>query len=504
MDIAFFHDMFPGQVASRLGQVSGAVQRELVLAVDMVPRFAIQFVGSAALLGALAWPLAIPVVAWIAANILLAVKAMPIYAKRSAGVAKTSSKSVGAMADIYGNIQTVKLFAAEDSEAGAIRTVIADAINAQHTESRAFIVTDQIVYVLNAMLTVAALGIGIWGLTASVITVGDFVAAIAIVRNLSGSSGAFIGLGQSFSRSIGTIRDALPILSTEPAVVDRPGASALQVVRGGIDFEDVGFFYRQNQPVIEDLSLHIAPGEKLGLVGLSGAGKTTLTNLLLRLYDVTNGTIAIDGHDIAGVTQASLRAQIGVITQDVAMFNRSILDNIRYGKPDASREAVIAAARLAEADAFISGLTDSEGRIGYDAFVGDRGVKLSGGQRQRVAIARVLLKDAPILVLDEATSALDSEAEAAIQDNLERLMAGKTVLAIAHRLSTVRHMDRIAVLEKGRIVELDTPENLIAAGGLFARLWQRQTGGFLPERDEADAMQDAGPVRQRRLREQNG
>jgi ATP-binding cassette subfamily B multidrug efflux pump len=280
------------------------------------------------------------------------------------------------------------------------------------------------------------------------------------------------------------VQDGMNTLSRRQAVVDRPGAQALAVPHGEVQFEHVRFGYAPGHPVIDDLTLHIRPGEKIGLVGRSGAGKSTVVNLLLRFHDLQGGRITIDGQDIAGVTQVSLREQVGMVTQDNSLLHRSVRDNIVYGRPDASDDAMIAAARRAEAHEFIVDLTDPKGRRGYDAHVGERGVKLSGGQRQRIAIARVMLKDAPILLLDEATSALDSEVEAAIQQSLYRLMEGKTVVAIAHRLSTIAAMDRLVVLDRGRIVEQGDHRSLLARGGLYARLWAHQSGGFLGE--EAD------------------
>jgi ATP-binding cassette subfamily B multidrug efflux pump len=278
---------------------------------------------------------------------------------------------------------------------------------------------------------------------------------------------------------IGTVQDGITTISQPLTVQDRDDATALQVTRGGVHFDHIHFHYGKTGGVIAGLDLVVKPGEKIGLVGPSGAGKSTLVNVLLRLYDLESGQIRIDGQDIASVTQESLRRQIGVVTQDTSLLHRSIRDNLLYGRPDATDAQLRAAVAKARAEAFIDTLRDGEGRQGYDAHVGERGVKLSGGQRQRIAIARVLLKDAPILVLDEATSALDSEVEAAIQDNLDELMAGKTVIAIAHRLSTIARMDRLVVMDQGRIVETGTHAELIAAGGLYARLWARQTGGFV-------------------------
>ena len=478
-DVAFFEDVFAGQVASRIGQVVGAVQRQMMVAMQIVPRTVIQFAGSFALLAVLAWPLAIPVLVWIVANALVAWVAVPIYAARSKKVAAATSRTTGAMTDVYSNIAMVKLFAAEVSEAGAIRRVIGETVDTQHAENRAYIVTDTGVQFGNALLLVSLFAIGLWGLVAGSVTVGEFVAAMTVSRQLAGSSHAFIGLGQSVSRAWGTIADAMPIITTRPTVTDRPGAPDLAVRRGHVAFEDVRFGYATSDTVIDGLSLAVAPGEKVGLVGLSGAGKSTLVSLLMRLRDVDGGAVLIDGQDVRAVTQRSLRESVAVVTQDVGLLHRSVRDNIRYGRPDATDAEVEAAAEAAQAIGFIRDLRDAKGRRGLDAHVGDRGVKLSGGQRQRVTLARAILKDAPILVLDEATSALDSEAEADIQSELARLMEGKTVLAIAHRLSTLAAMDRIVVMENGHIAEEGTHDALVAQGGLYARLWQRQSGGFL-------------------------
>jgi len=301
----------------------------------------------------------------------------------------------------------------------------------------------------------------------------------------------------SLFEHVGTVQDGMGTLARARTVVDRPEAKPLQVTRGEVRFENVNFSYGGTRKVIDDLSLVIRPGEKIGLVGRSGAGKSTVVNLLLRLYDLQDGRITIDGQDIAGVTQESLRRNVGMVTQDTSLLHRSVRDNIVYGRPDASDADMQRSAERAEAQDFVLGLTDPKGRKGYDAHVGERGVKLSGGQRQRIAIARVMLKDAPILLLDEATSALDSEVEAAIQTSLYKLMEGKTVVAIAHRLSTIAAMDRLVVMEHGRIVEQGDHYSLLAAGGIYARLWEHQSGGFLGEEvdDAAAAPEGAGEVR---------
>ena len=522
-DVAFFEDTFAGQVASRIAQVTGSVQSQMMLAVTTVPRFVVQFGGSIVLLLALAWPLAIPVLVWMLANALLAWKVVPSYISVSSRVAAASSRATGAMTDIYSNITTVKLFAAEDSEAGAVRTVMQDTIDTQHREQRYYIVSNTLVIAFNALLIVGTFAMGLWGMLNGHVSVGDFVAAAVITRQLSNTAFVFIGLGQQISRTLGTIKDAMPIMTQRPAIVDRPDAKTLVVKNARIALENVNFTYvkastpedddtgdtktatkagdktsskadinvqssaADNVPsmVIKDLSLTVEAGERVGLVGVSGSGKSTLISLLLRLREPDSGTICIDGIDIRSVTQASLRSQIGVVTQDIALFNRSVRDNIRYGAPKADDDDIRRALEQAEASEFIEQLQDKEGRSGLDAHVGERGVKLSGGQRQRLSIARVILKSAPILLLDEATSALDSEAEAVIQSNLEQLMENRTTLAIAHRLSTIAAMDRLVVMDHGRIVESGTHHELLENDGLYARLWNRQSGNFVGVDTEA-------------------
>lgn len=480
-DLAFFHDLYAGQVASRLQQVASAVQQQIISAFQSIPRFVMQIAGSVILLSALSWQLALPTIVWITLNVLLAVRLAPVFTERSRRSAKRRSLISGAITDLYGNMQMVKQFAAEDSEAGAIRGIIAKAINAQQSEQRIYRTSEVIVVVLNMMHWLAILSIGFTGLVDGFVTIGEFTAAVYVLSRLSAHTFTFLQMGQQIFQAVGTIKDAMPVMTTPPTITDRPDAAELTIRHGEIRFENVRFAYKTGKPVIDDLSLTIRPGEKVGLVGLSGAGKTTLANLLLRFYDIQDGAILIDDKDIRSVTQSSLRRVIGVIAQDVSLLHRSVGDNIRYGRPEASAQEVEDVAKMAAADTFITELSDSDGRKGYDAYVGDRGIKLSGGQRQRVAIARVLLKNAPILILDEATSALDSESEAAIQEKLDLVMQGKTVIAIAHRLSTISSMDRIVVLENGRIIEEGPPGELIETNGLFARLWQRQTGGFIPE-----------------------
>ncbi|MBY5863774.1 ABC transporter ATP-binding protein [Rhizobium leguminosarum] len=491
-DLGFFHDLYAGQVASRLQQVASAVQQQLISAFQSIPRFLMQMVGSVILLSALSWQLAVPTVIWITLNVLLAVRLAPIFTERARRSAKRRSLIAGAITDLYTNMQMVKQFAAEDSEAGTIRGIIGKSIETQQSEQRIYRTAELTVVVLNVLHWLSILSIGFTGLVEGVVTIGEFTGAVYVLQRLSGHTFTFLQMGRQIFQAIGTIRDAMPVMTTPPAITDRPDAADLKVESGEIRFENVRFAYKSGKPVIDDLSLTVRSGEKVGLVGLSGAGKTTLANLLLRFYDIKDGAIFVDGQDIRAVTQASLRRAIGVIAQDVALLHRSVGDNIRYGRPEATRDEIEAVAKMASADVFIADLSDGEGRRGYDAFVGDRGIKLSGGQRQRVAIARVLLKDAPILMLDEATSALDSESEAAIQKRLNLVMEGKTVIAIAHRLSTIARMDRIVVLDHGRIVEEGRPDELVEQDGLFARLWKRQTGGFIPE--EIDELLPGSPA----------
>ena len=478
-DIAFFHDLFAGQVASRLSQVATAVQQQLGIAFQTIPPFVIQFIGTLVLLGTLGWQLALMAVIWMIAIALITIKAVPHFTARSKLTARQRSLVVGAMTDLYANIQMVKHFAAEDSEAGALRKFFSETIESQQKERRVFLITRTTIISINALFWIAMLATGFWSMMSSGITTGQFIAALYLGNRLQANAGSFLDMCHQVFQAVGTLRDAMPVMTTPPTIIDAPDAPRLAVGTGDIRFNEIGFSYHKDKPVIEGLSLAIKGGEKVGLVGLSGAGKTTLVNLLLRFYDLGSGSILIDGQNVRQVTQSSLRENIGVISQDVSLLHRSVGDNIRYGRPTATHEEIELATAAAHAQDFIATLKDKEGRSGYDAFVGDRGVKLSGGQRQRIAIARVLLKNAPILVLDEATSALDSESEAAIQENLSQVMRQKTVIAIAHRLSTIASMDRIVVLDKGRIVETGTPAELLALDGLYARLWKRQTGGYI-------------------------
>jgi ATP-binding cassette subfamily B multidrug efflux pump len=363
-----------------------------------------------------------------------------------------------------------------------------------HHQMRLVTGIEVVIHTLTMLFILGVCGMALWLWSQGRTGVGTVAAATAMALRLQGMSHWIMWELASLFEHVGTVQDGMGTLARAHTVTDQPDAQALQVQRGDIRFEDVTFAYGGKTRVIEHLNLHIRPGEKIGLVGRSGAGKSTIVNLLLRFYDVEAGRVLIDGQDIARVTQDSLRRQVGMVTQDTSLLHRSVRDNILYGRPDADDAKMLAAARRAEAHEFIQGLTDPKGRSGYDAHVGERGVKLSGGQRQRIAIARVMLKDAPILLLDEATSALDSEVEAAIQASLYRLMEGKTVVAIAHRLSTIAAMDRLIVLDRGRVVEEGEHRTLLARGGLYARLWAHQSGGFLGEDAEDDDLAPPGEM----------
>ncbi len=383
------------------------------------------------------------------------------------------------MVDGYSNIQSVKLFAHAEREDAFAFEGFRKHLDAYADLAGTVANLTITLTIINSVLIFSVGGLALWLWSAGAITVGAIALAVSLVIRLNQMSGWILRTITGLFESVGTVQNGMQMISQPYSVVDAPGARPLKVSNGEIRFENVSFHYGREGGVIDDLSLVVKPGEKVGLVGRSGAGKSTLVSLLLRFYDLESGRIVIDGQDIADVTQESLRANIGVVTQDTSLLHRSIRDNIRYGRPEASEAEIVAAAKRAEADGFITALRDFNGREGYDAHVGERGVKLSGGQRQRVAIARLILKDAPILVLDEATSALDSEVEAIIQEQLYSLMEGRTVLAIAHRLSTIAVLDRLVIMDEGRIVETGTHQQLLAKDGLYASLWRRQSGGFL-------------------------
>jgi ATP-binding cassette subfamily B multidrug efflux pump len=489
--MGFYQDEFAGRIATKVMQTALAVRDAWFIAGDLVVFVVIYFVTLLAVMGGFALWMLVPIVAWLVLYLLTLAYFVPRMGRVAQEQADARSLMTGRITDAYTNIATVKLFSHAGREARYARGAMEEffvTVKLQMRLTAAFETVNQVLSVLLIMSTTAA---SLWLWTRGEVGVGALAASTAMALRLNGISHWMMWEMASLFEHAGTVQDGLNTLSRRIAVVDHPEAKPLVVTRGELRFENVGFAYGDGadaRKVVDGLTLHIRPGEKIGLVGRSGAGKSTVVNLLLRFYDVGEGRILIDGQDIARATQDSLRAQIGMVTQDTSLLHRSVRDNILYGRPDATEDEMLAAARRAEAHEFILGLADAAGRRGYDAHVGERGVKLSGGQRQRIAIARVMLKDAPILLLDEATSALDSEVETAIQASLYSLMEGKTVVAIAHRLSTIAAMDRLIVLDKGRVVEEGDHRSLLAQGGLYARLWAHQSGGFLGEEvdDEAE------------------
>ena len=477
--MGYFQDEFAGRIATKLMQTSLAVRETVIKLLDIGNYVLVYFGGMLVVAASADLRMMLPFAAWLLGYGLLMRWFVPKMGQVSQQQADARSTMTGRIVDSYTNIATVKLFSHSRREQAYAREAMAGFLATVYRQMRLATNVYSLLYALNMALlfAVAALGIQLW--LQGAISAGAVAVASALALRLLGMSHWIMWELSALFENIGTVHDGISSISLPPTVDDAPGAPALPPVRGEIQFEGVAFHYGKGSGVIEQLDLVIAAGEKIGVVGRSGAGKSTLVNLLLRFHDVEAGRIRVDGIDVASVQQDSLRAQIGVVTQDTSLLHRSVRENILYGRPDASEEALRDAARQANADDFITELIDAKGRRGLDAQVGERGVKLSGGQRQRIAIARVLLKNAPILVLDEATSALDSEVEAVIQENLYRLMAGKTVIAIAHRLSTIAAMDRLIVMDAGRIVEQGRHEDLLAQGGLYAQLWKRQSGGFL-------------------------
>ncbi|MDN2566634.1 ABC transporter ATP-binding protein/permease [Aquibium sp. A9E412] len=477
--LGFYQDEFAGRIATKVMQGALGVREMVTKALDVFVYVAVYFGAALVLVASFDLWMMVPFLAWLAFYSVLLRHYLPRLRDVSSRQADARAAMTGRVVDSYTNIMTVKLFAHAGREEGYARQAMAQFLDTVHPQMRYVTKLNFGLTLSNALLLFAVAGVGIWSWTTGTASVGAIAVAIGLVMRLEGMSHWIMWELAAVFENVGMAQDGMNTIARPRAVLDRPKARDLAVPEGRIDFSSIRFHYGKERGVIEDLTLTVEPGEKVGVVGRSGAGKSTLINVLLRLYDLEGGRILIDGQDIAGVTQDSLRSHIGVVSQDTALLHRSVRDNIAYGHPGADDAAVWAAAARAEADDFIAELVDSEGRTGLDAHVGERGVKLSGGQRQRIAIARLMLKDAPILVLDEATSALDSEVEAAIQKNLYRLMEGKTVIAIAHRLSTIAALDRLIVLDKGRVVEQGTHDELVAAGGLYAQLWQHQSGGFL-------------------------
>ena len=481
--MSFYSNEFAGRIATKLMQTALAVRQVVNIVLDVFVYVVVYFTATLLIVGSSDWRLAIPLVVWLALYVLIVCIVIPKLTKVSQKQADARSIMTGRIVDSYSNITTVKLFSHSGREQSYAREGMREFIGTVYPMMRLVTVFESSVFFLNSALIVATVGLGVLFWSGNLITIGAIAVAAGLTMRIHNMSQWIMWEISGLFENIGVVYDGIGLMKHPLSIEDREDASDLIIDRGRIEFDNVGFHYGKGGGVIENLSLDIKPGERVGLIGRSGAGKSTLANLLLRFYDVESGDIRIDGQSVATITQDSLRRHIAMVSQDTSLLHRSLRENIAYGRPDASDEEIVDAARRANALEFMYSLEDQNGRTGLDAHVGERGVKLSGGQRQRIAIARVFLKNAPILLLDEATSALDSEVEAAIQDHLFSLMENKTVIAIAHRLSTIAAMDRLVVLDKGRIVEQGTHDELLEQGGIYADLWSRQTGGVLADQD---------------------
>lgn len=482
--LGFYQDEFAGRVSAKVMQTALALRDVVMTVADMVVYVLVYFITSGVILSSFdAW-LIVPFICWMIGFAMIMRFLIPKLGRTAARQADARSLMTGRITDAYSNIATVKLFSHGAREAAYAKQSMEEFMVTVHAQMRLATLLHTCSFIVNSSLTVGTTALGIWLWYHGQVGVGAVATATAMALRVNGLSQYIMWESARLFENIGTVNDGMATLSKPHTILDKPQALPLKVTRGEIKFDHVDFSYEAGKPLLNGFNLNIKPGEKVGLIGRSGAGKSTIVNLLLRFYEPQSGTISIDGQTVDSVTQESLRAQIGLVTQDTSLLHRSVRDNIIYGRPDATEAEMISAAERAEASGFIPNLSDAKGRRGYDAHVGERGVKLSGGQRQRIAIARVMLKDAPILLLDEATSALDSEVEAAIQESLDKMMEGKTVIAIAHRLSTIAAMDRLIVLDKGRIIEEGSHTELLAKQGLYAKLWAHQSGGFLSEHVE--------------------
>lgn len=477
--MSFFQNEFSGRISAKVMQTALSVRETVMKLFDVLNYVIVYFSGTLVIAASSDWRLMLPFIAWIVGYIWLLWYFIPKLRVASEAQADARSLMTGRVVDSYTNIATVKLFSHHEREEKFAREGFENFQKTVHTQMRLVSKFSFSVYFSNCLLLFAVGSIGLLLWQKGDILVGAVAVGIGLVLRLNGMAQWIMWEMSALFENIGVVEDGMHSIAQDRLVEDKPNAKELIVSHGDIRFENVGFHYGKGKGVIENLNLEIKPGQKVGIVGRSGAGKSTLVNLLLRFHDVETGRILIDGQNIADISQESLRANIGVVTQDTSLLHRSLRENIMYGRPDASQDDMLKAVQDAQAEDFITGLRDQNGRVGYDAFVGERGARLSGGQRQRIAISRVILKDAPILILDEATSALDSEVEAAIQENLTRLMRGKTVLAIAHRLSTIAEMDRLIVMDKGKIIEDGSHEELLHKNGVYASLWHRQVGGHL-------------------------